>query len=596
MAAGGDPSVRSEALRRRPLAIRLLLLLGKVAAGAVLVLLAAEASFRIAGALTAEDRGDAGLADEHLVALCVGDSHTWGLGKGYPARLAARLAARSDRYRVVNLGVPGTNTAQLRRRFIGYLDRFRPRAVVFWGGINNAWNLTDTDLWEGDGSAAGQEHAPRSWLERLLERSRMVRLYRVWRREAELNRVLASGDPYVVPKSEPGKNIWFDHRRTLAGDEDVFQNRGGGKQPVEELERVTSADVRWMIDETARRGIPMVVVAYAIGEPSVMAVNRGIRAGVAGTDGMLVESADALRRIGERYDARHEPRPQLFDKTAHPTQEQYDVIGDLVLERFDERGALPADVGDGVRRDGETITILPLGDSITEKWGKVSYRYWLWQGLREAGWRNVDFIGTQKDPWATDFDPDHEGHGAWSAQELLHGRADRPGEGNVETWLAGAAPDVALIVAGTNDVMRRSCALQQRACTPDEQETEFRRGAAAAIEALRGMIEALRRRNPHVAIVLGQIPPSIWMPSSEVRRFNDQGIAALARELSTPTSLVVTVDLQEGNVADPKAPDSDTTDGIHPNFSGARKIAARFQEALTARVLPWVVAQRRDGP
>ena len=238
------------------------------------------------------------------------------------------------------------------------------------------------------------------------------------------------------------------------------------------------------------------------------------------------------------------------------------------------------------------IAILPLGDSITEKFGKVSYRYWLWHGLHAAGWTGIEYVGSVKDPWATDFDPDHEGHGSWSAHELLHGRPDRPGEGNAEAWLAAITPDVVLMLMGTNDIARRACFMNKRTCTPEEQTANFRAGEAEALDAMTGLVELVRRRNPKVAIVLAQIPPNVWVPAAEVRHFDEEGVAALARKLTTPESPVFTVDLREGFVVDPAASDSDTTDGVHPNFSGAKKIATRFQDLLTTRVLPHVVQQR----
>jgi hypothetical protein len=133
-------------MRQRFLA-RLLAILAETGAALLLAFLVLEVSFRIAGALSSEsrDRTQVRVDEQHQVLLCVADSHTWGLGMGYPAR----LAGSSDRYRVINLGVPGTNTAQLRRRFADYLDRFRPRAVVIWAGVNNFWNQPDTELWSG---------------------------------------------------------------------------------------------------------------------------------------------------------------------------------------------------------------------------------------------------------------------------------------------------------------------------------------------------------------------------------------------------------------------------------------------------------------
>lgn len=269
------------------------------------------------------------------------------------------------------------------------------------------------------------------------------------------------------------------------------------------------------------------------------------------------------------------------------------AVAVLALLAVTARSWLRGTASPSVTGSAEKIAILPLGDSITEKFGKVSYRYWLWHGLHAAGWTGIEYLGSVKDPWANDFDPDHEGHGSWTAHELLHGRSDRPAEGNAETWFAGISPDVVLMLMGTNDLARRVCVINKRTCTPEEEAAEFRTGETEALDAMTGIVELARRRNPKVAIVLAQIPPNVWVPTEQVSHFDEEGIAALARKLTTPESPVFTVDLREGFVVAPDAPDSDTTDGVHPNFSGAKKIGARFQELLTSRVLPHVVEQRR---
>src|SRR5688572_33279210 len=41
--------------------------------------------------------------------------------------------------------------------------------------------------------------------------------------------------------------------------------------------------------------------------------------------------------------------------------------------------------------------IMPLGDSITSTFApRQSYRYWLWNSLKDAGFTNVDFVGSQR--------------------------------------------------------------------------------------------------------------------------------------------------------------------------------------------------------
>ena len=81
---------------------------------------------------------------------------------------------------MINLGVPGSNTAQLRNRFLDYLDVYRPTVVVHWAGINNAYNRAETEVW---GEARG---APASRARKLFDHSRVLRFMRVWRNQWEL--------------------------------------------------------------------------------------------------------------------------------------------------------------------------------------------------------------------------------------------------------------------------------------------------------------------------------------------------------------------------------------------------------------------------
>ena len=107
--------------------------------------------------------------------LTLGDSHTYGVKtqpeESYPGQLQTLLDTRAPgRYNVVNLGVPGTNSAEIAARLPGWIDRYRPFAVIVCVGINNRWNYSDTQEVERLGKI-GQ------WFADL----RLVRLYHLLR-------------------------------------------------------------------------------------------------------------------------------------------------------------------------------------------------------------------------------------------------------------------------------------------------------------------------------------------------------------------------------------------------------------------------------
>jgi len=90
------------------------------------------------------------------VILCVGDSHTYGVKlpaeQSYPGQLQSLFDHQGIVVNVVNAGVPGENTSELRRRLPELLVRYRPVAVVILSCSNNGWNRADiiwSDLQDG---------------------------------------------------------------------------------------------------------------------------------------------------------------------------------------------------------------------------------------------------------------------------------------------------------------------------------------------------------------------------------------------------------------------------------------------------------------
>lgn len=205
-----------------------------------------------------------------------------------------------------------------------------------------------------------------------------------------------------------------------------------------------------------------------------------------------------------------------------------------------------------------SVRIMPLGDSITQ--GNASqrgYRPLLWRRLDEAGF-NVDFVGSlnrsigQAGP-PTDFDGDHEGHWGWRADQIL---------ARINGWAADARPDVVLLHIGTNDIGTG----EDPARTAGE---------------VRGILVRLRNANPDVDVLLAALIPLVYEEVNErVREFN-RLLASLAQELDRPGSQVVLVDHYTGF-----EPRHDTYDGVHPDESGATKMAEIWYEALSVLIGP----------
>lgn len=98
-----------------------------------------------------------------------------------------------------------------------------------------------------------------------------------------------------------------------------------------------------------------------------------------------------------------------------------------------------------------TLRVLPLGASSTVGVGSTAtagYRLPLWERLIADGVR-VDFVGSRSSGPDALPDDDHEGRSGWTAARML------PLTGG---WVLAAEPDVVLLHAGTNDLLKGASA------------------------------------------------------------------------------------------------------------------------------------------
>lgn len=200
-------------------------------------------------------------------------------------------------------------------------------------------------------------------------------------------------------------------------------------------------------------------------------------------------------------------------------------------------------------QDAEPVRIMPVGDSITEG-GKTfsNYRYPLLQKLKAAGYK-VEFVGSRTSdspigPLA------HEGYGGKNAEFLAT---------VLDKSLAAHPADVLLIHAGHNHFA-------------DKKPVN---GIVAATETL---IVAGRKSNPKMVVLLAKVIPSGKLPKyAYIPELNDR-LTELARRLHRPEQPVLLVDQAAGFDWE-----KDTVaDKVHPNASGAEKMASRWFEALKA--------------
>jgi len=234
----------------------------------------------------------------------------------------------------------------------------------------------------------------------------------------------------------------------------------------------------------------------------------------------------------------------------------------------------------------DPLTILPLGDSVTqaeyrtgvESRQRSSYRAPLQRMLGDA--ERYDFIGSQNnrcgdagEPPFAGFDPDHEGHWGWRADEILNGPYENycggdAGSGNLASWLSEyeSEPDIVLLHIGTNDIIQS---------LPSGHTAGVNDLTAEAVQDVKRDIEqiisllASNSTKPGFRILLATIiPGTLIREEAQAVNVEIQSIAA-----ANPT--VILVDQFAGF-----DPATQTYDQLHPNELGEQHMAGRWLDAI----------------
>ncbi|MFQ5649774.1 MAG: Ig-like domain-containing protein [bacterium] len=126
------------------------------------------------------------------------------------------------------------------------------------------------------------------------------------------------------------------------------------------------------------------------------------------------------------------------------------------------------------------IKIMPLGNSITRgvtgSTDNAGYRNDLAQLLIGEG-IFFDFVGSLVD--GTGFDPSHEGHDGFRADQILQ---------NINTYLNNSNPDMVILHIGTNDISNDQTSVSTR-------------------DDIAGIIDAIHAFDPSIKIILSSIVP-----------------------------------------------------------------------------------------
>lgn len=116
--------------------------------------------------------------DNSFTILCVGDSHTYGIGApsgcSYPEQLQERAYRQCEQpINVINAGVPGSNSGQIYSVLEKSLPELHPALVLILFGQNDLWSSRDIPLEWKSGNNSKRSYL--DWLWRDLQKSRVIR-------------------------------------------------------------------------------------------------------------------------------------------------------------------------------------------------------------------------------------------------------------------------------------------------------------------------------------------------------------------------------------------------------------------------------------
>jgi lysophospholipase L1-like esterase len=236
--------------------------------------------------------------------LVVGDSHAAGGGaapdESLPAHLERMLAARhpDTTFRVVNKGVSGANSAWVANRLERNIALYDPTVIIVWVGLNDIWNLTETEVWPGGGFGVA--------VRRMLLHSRLYRLATV---------------------------VW--HTGAWEADSGwMLQRQVGlrtGSVPPEDVRRGLRFDLERMARMAFARRIPVIIMQYPL---PYAVVNRTIWSAAVRLGVPLVQtSLDVRRASTDGYD-----RTAILSFAAgpHPTGLLYRYIAESTLPQVEK--------------------------------------------------------------------------------------------------------------------------------------------------------------------------------------------------------------------------------------------------------------------
>ena len=309
--------------------------------GCFLSLVLLEVGLRLASAFVGPRALTLGEVGEQRI-LTLGDSHTYGVFYGpedsYPGQLQSELDERTPgRYRVLNLGLPGMSSSEIRARLPGWIKQYRPTATILCVGINNIWNETDLD---SQTSGAGEDSF---W------DLRVVRFYRILSVRLQGALPEGTGRPEIERVLLADGTEGVEHRDAESGDL-LIRHEGNLKERLDwqtAKERLLG-DLRQIAEIHRQEGVEMILLTYSAfplpGRPPLHIGHSEmstVMAEFATEEGLSL--VDVRPRFLELL-PQDTPRSLLFhnEREGHPNPQGYAEIASALADHFEPTEGQPA--------------------------------------------------------------------------------------------------------------------------------------------------------------------------------------------------------------------------------------------------------------
>ena len=291
-------------------------------------LIVIEAILQITHAALASRPARWGITDpEAPVILCFGDSHTYGFGvspeKAYPAQLEQKLRNRGYSVNVVNLGAPGMNTSEIRRRAPQWMTQYKPVAVIMLAGINNGWNVKDADWSDtSDGLEVPLKKRTIVWLQTNIRIVRGVSL---------LVHRMNPKRPEEIVRDRQGRIVEHEWEEAWDTKDGTISTTRGWR------------DFQVVIHQAKGSGvIPHLMTYVGPNEEFFVLVNMMLKELADHTETTLADNNEALRSLFVKADGTPDEQAinAIFMEDWHLTAEGYDKITDNILDALNRSGTL----------------------------------------------------------------------------------------------------------------------------------------------------------------------------------------------------------------------------------------------------------------